>query len=108
MPTPEPVATETPAASETPAAEPTATPAVDVEATVQAIRAGDGSNDPDDNTPVVNNSARYTIYGCGLPMANAGVAGGDYSILGLGMVGLVFIARRRRSSNNSAGSDDDE
>ncbi|MDA0676558.1 MAG: hypothetical protein O2788_00955 [Chloroflexi bacterium] len=100
VPTPDPAATATPVSSETPAAEPTATPEVDVEATVQAIRAGDGSNDPEGNTPVVNNSAGYTIYGCGLPLANAGVAGGNFSIMGLGMVGLVVMARRRRSGKN--------
>jgi hypothetical protein len=107
LPTPDPSATETPVSSETPSAEPTATPEVDVEATVQAIRAGDGSDDPDGNVPVVNNSAGYTIYGCGLPLANAGVAGGDYSIMGLGLVGLVVMARRRRSGRNSDNHDDE-
>ncbi len=99
---PEPTVAPTPEPTETPDpdAAPTPTSEVDVEATVQAIRDGDGSDG--DTDPVGNGEEEpaYTIYGCGLPLANSGSAGGDYSLIGLGMIGLVVLARRKRSTED--------
>lgn len=119
VPTPEPVATPTvgpevtvvptpdPEATPDPDAEPTATPEVDVEATVQAIRDGDGS-DGDGSVDLggIEEDPVYTIYGCGLPLANSGSAGGDYTLIGLGMVGLVVLARRKRSGKSDEPDED--
>ncbi len=94
-PEPEPTATPLPEDTPEPEATETAEPEVDVEATVQAIRDGDGSTDVTDL--LGEEQAGYTLYGCGLPTANSGVATGDYTLIGLGMVGLVVLARRRKS-----------
>ena len=106
--TPEPAAVPSPVATAAPTPEPAATsvatpdpdateiPEIDVEATVQAIRDGDGSGDTDNTLVTNNDTSGYTIYGCGLPLANAGVAGGDYMVAGLGLVGLMVLARKRR------------
>lgn len=105
-PTPEPVATPDPAATPDPDAAPTPTPEVDVEATVQAIRDGDGS-DGDGEPGIEEIDPGYTIYGCGLPLAHSGSAGGDYSLIGLGMLGLVVLARRKRSGDDDSESNED-
>ncbi len=99
---PEPEATEIPEPEpeETPDPDepPTPTPEVDVEATVQAIRDGDGSGEGGGGENLgTEEEPAYTLYGCGLPLGHAGTAGGDYTLIGLGMVGLVVLARRRRS-----------
>ena len=92
-PTPDPAAT----ATSTPGPGATTGPEIDVEATVQAIRGGDGSGD-NDNLLAVHDTSGYTVYGCGLPLVNGGVAGGDYMVVGLGLVGLMVLARKRRPS----------
>lgn len=101
-PTPDPEATveptPDPAATPDPDAAPTPTPSVDVEATVQAIRDGDA---PDGSVNLGSTEEpAYTVYGCGLPLANSGAAGGDYTLIGFGMVGLVVLARRKRSGDD--------
>lgn len=110
-PTPEPTATPEPEETPEPETSVTPEPTIDVEATVQAIRDGDGSDqggggggldlggDPEEG---------YTLYGCGLPLAHSGVAGGDYTLIGLGMVGLVVLARRRKSGRDHTDEDDFE
>ena len=105
VPTPE--VTPTPEPEETPDPEITPEPTIDVEATVQAIRDADGLGDDEGGGGIDlggGEDAGYTIYGCGLPVAHSGVAGGDYTLIGLGMVGLVVLARRRKSGSG----DDDE
>ncbi len=102
-PTPDPDASPTPVPTPDPDATATTEPEVDVEATVQAIRDNDGSNGSVDLSG--DEAAGYTVYGCGLPTAHSGVAGGDYTLIGLGMVGLVVLARRRRPGS---GEDDDD
>jgi hypothetical protein len=97
--TPEPTAAptaeptpETPTATPSAAALPTATP--DIEATVNAIRNGEGEGETPD--PSLAAQPGYTLYGCGLPVGSAGVAGGDYLVVGAGLLGLVVLSRRRK------------
>ncbi len=96
VPTPDPEVTPDPEETPDPDA-PTPEPTVDVEATVQAIRDGDSSGGTDDPGSTLSEEPEYTVYGCGLPLGHAGAAIGDYTLIGLGMVGLVVLARRRRS-----------
>lgn len=103
QPTPEPVPTATPDAATvepTPTIDPAPTPtpegSVDVEATVQAIRNGDSEGGGDDPVDPLDPQPAYTLYGCGLPVGHSGVAGGDYLIMGAGLVGLIFMSRRRK------------
>jgi hypothetical protein len=99
-PTPTAAATQEPLSGEQtptpgPAPTPTVASSVDVEATVQAIRNGENGEGQEPASPLDPQPA-YTLYGCGLPVGNAGVAGGDYLIMGAGLAGLVLISRRRK------------